>query len=512
MTAGLHMLTLVTVAAVPEHRCFLEGVDDGNETVPWSSGEVLAAIPRTSKGVLDSCHLLDFTNNSVSCSQWVYDGTYYQSSKAIEWNFVCSRRWMGAVAQSSYMFGVFTGAVVLGSLADKYGRKTIFYLSAVLQLILGVGVAFVPEFYSFLVVRFLYGVFGSAGSYITGFVLTMELVGPSKRTVCGITFQALFAVGVMLVAFWGYLIKDSTVLQVVYGLHGLLLIGHWWLIDESPRWLWAQGRVHEAVQIVQRAAKINGKGAMVDVAHFVSRGKATATTRSDRTYSVLDMFRTPNLRSRTLNVCLNWFANSLVYYGLSLNTGKMAGNPFLILFVMGLVEIPSYALTVALMDRTGRRSLISVFMLLGGIACIASAYIPQDTDAGSIASTTVAMLGKFFIAGSFAIVYNYTAELFPTVVRNTALGVGSMCARLSGALTPLITLLDSFDRTLPSVIFASIAVLSGLLSLILPETLNKGMPQTLQDGEDFGRGDTACASCYNKRSHQNYDVPLRNRE
>jgi tetrahydromethanopterin S-methyltransferase subunit C len=65
----------------------------------------------------------------------------------------------------------------------------------------------------------------------------------------------------------------------------------------------------------------------------------------------------------------------------------------------------------------------------------------SDTQAGSISVTTIVMIGKFFIAGSFAIIYNYTAELFPTVVRNTALGVGSMGARLSGALTPLITLL-----------------------------------------------------------------------
>lgn len=58
------------------------------------------------------------------------------------------------------------------SLFARYGRKTIFYLCAVLQLILGVAVAFVPEFYSLLVVRFFYGVFGSAGAYITGFVLS----------------------------------------------------------------------------------------------------------------------------------------------------------------------------------------------------------------------------------------------------------------------------------------------------------------------------------------------------
>jgi len=52
-------------------------------------------------------------------------------------------------------------------------------------------------------------------------------------------------------------------------------------------------------------------------------------------------------------------------------------------------------------------------------------------------------LGKFCIAGAFAIVYNYTVERFPTVVRNTAIGLGSMFARLAGGFTPLVTLLVS---------------------------------------------------------------------
>lgn len=56
----------------------------------------------------------------------------------------------------------------------------------------------------------------------------MELVGPSKRSVCGILFQTVFAVGIMVVAMWGYLISDIFLLQIVYGLHSLLLIPHFW--------------------------------------------------------------------------------------------------------------------------------------------------------------------------------------------------------------------------------------------------------------------------------------------
>lgn len=110
--------------------------------------------------------------------------------------------------------GVFFGAVFLGGLADKIGRKPVYCWSALLQLILGVVAAFIPEYYSFLAVRFLYGIFGSAGSYITGFVLTMETVGPSYRSICGIAFQAVFAGGFMLVAAWGALIKNHITLQV----------------------------------------------------------------------------------------------------------------------------------------------------------------------------------------------------------------------------------------------------------------------------------------------------------
>ncbi|XP_059474106.1 organic cation transporter protein [Neocloeon triangulifer] len=495
-TAGLHMLTLVTVAAVPDHRCLLENLESSLNAT-YDNPDASDFIP-TDSGALDSCHYLNSDNASVPCNAWVFDKQYHASSRAIEWNMVCDNRWMAAVAQSAYMFGVFTGAVVLGSLADKYGRKTIFCISAVLQLIFGVGVAFCPDFYSFLVVRFIYGIFGSAGAYITGFVLTMELVGPSKRTICGISFQAAFATGVMLVAAWGALISDRLLLQVIYGLHSLLLIPHYWLMDESPRWLWAQGRIHEAVCIVERATKINGQPTP-DTAFFVSRGISGQRTKEETadgsgSAGLIDLVRTPSLRAKTLNCCLNWFANSLVYYGLSLNTGKLLGNPFLMLFIVGLVEWPSYIATVLLMDRTGRRSLISSLMLLGGFACLLALYIPEG-----MLVTVIVMLGKFFIAGSFAIIYNYTAELFPTVVRNTALGVGSMCARLSGALTPLIGLLDSFDKTLPTFIFASLALISGALALLLPETLGKPMPQTLEEGEQFGKGDTACSSCFGRK-------------
>ncbi|KAL1490828.1 hypothetical protein ABEB36_013455 [Hypothenemus hampei] len=405
-------------------------------------------------------------------------------------------RWMGAVAQSAYMFGTFTGAVTLGNMADKYGRKPIFCWSAVLQLILGVGVAFSPNYYAFLVIRYLYGIFGSAGSYIPGFVLTMELVGPSKRSLCGISFQAAFAFGIMLVAAWGSIIKDRTLLQVIYGCHALVLMGHFWFMDESPRWLWANGRIKESVRVIQKGLKMNKRQKKIDDTKYMNKTPQVDDQQNEA--GMFDLFKTPRLRKMTLNICLAWFANSLVYYGLSLNTSSIKGNPYLVLFIMGLVEIPSYIITIYVMDKLGRRSITATNMIFGGLCCI----IATNLTAGSSTSSGFVFMGKFLIASSFAVVYNYSAELFPTVVRNSAMGLGSTCARTSGALTPLIILFDSFDPKLPSTIFAVISIVSGFLCLFLPETLNKAMPQTIEDGENYGVGDTCFTTCLSKKTER----------
>ncbi|XP_003706502.1 organic cation transporter protein [Megachile rotundata] len=499
LTAGLHMLTLLTVAAVPSHECNVPGPSYLNASEPN------ATLPQA----VDSCHYLDTDNVIKKCDSWTYDTQYFQSSRGMEWNFVCSQRWMGAVAQSTYMFGVFIGAVTLGSLADKHGRKIIFYVSSVAQLVLGVSVALINNYYIFLIIRFLYGIFGSAGAYITGFVLTMELVGASKRTICGVMFQLAFAVGFMLVAVWGAVIKDRMWLQITYGLHSALLIGHWWLMDESPRWLWAQGRISEALAIIRKGLKMNGNNVEIDTEKLISEGKVRQTEQEERSYGAVDLLKTPNLRKKTLNVCLNWFANSIVYYGLSLNSGNLVGNPFLMLFLSALVELPAYILICLVMDRTGRRCLVSSFMLVGGVCCILASTIPTGTSISSTAIVTIVLVGKACIAVSFAVIYNYTAELFPTVVRNTALGIGSMCARLSGALTPLIMLLDSFNPKVPAVLFGFVALVSGFLSMYLPETVNQAMPETIEDGENFGKNDTCFTTCLgSRRKGSSYEVTM----
>lgn len=121
MILGLHMLSLMTIAAVPDqYRCFIDGVDSLDSPAAWNSSEILSAIPNKN-GDLDQCSMYGPGNTTVSCTNYVYDKTYYHDTRAMDWNYVCDKEWMIKIAQTVYMLGVLTGALTLGPLADKIG-------------------------------------------------------------------------------------------------------------------------------------------------------------------------------------------------------------------------------------------------------------------------------------------------------------------------------------------------------------------------------------------------------
>ncbi|XP_037549885.1 solute carrier family 22 member 13b [Nematolebias whitei] len=86
--------------------------------------------------------------------------------------------------------------------------------------------------------------------------------------------------------------------------------------------------------------------------------------------------------------------------------------------------------------------------------------------------TIIAVLGKFAATASFSTVYVYTAELYPTVLRQNGVGLNSMCARMAGILAPLIKLLVVYHHTIPMLIYGTVPIVAGGLCVLLPETLN----------------------------------------
>ena len=60
------------------------------------------------------------------------------------------------------------------------------------------------------------------------------------------------------------------------------------------------------------------------------------------------------------------------------------------------------------------------------------------------------MVGKFGITSAYSMVYVYTAELYPTVVRNMGVGVSSTASRLGSILSPYFVYLGKYHGALES--------------------------------------------------------------
>lgn len=90
--------------------------------------------------------------------------------------------------------------------------------------------------------------------------------------------------------------------------------------------------------------------------------------------------RTPNNRLKTILITLNWFANEMVYVGLSYYGPSLGSEEHFSFFLSSVVEVPSYLFCWAIMDRWGRRWPLCLCMVSSGIACIITVLLPSGTE------------------------------------------------------------------------------------------------------------------------------------
>lgn len=503
--AAFHMVNSVFLLGIPKHRCKLPNYP--NDTFlsqgPAHDDLIKASIPKElnadNEVIYKQCYIFSTPaygnvtgGPEQSCGAWVYDKTVYENTFASEQNLICGKQIWASNSKMIFFAGVFVGALLLGALSDKIGRKKTLILSVLALLASSLAVAWAANFYLFCVLRFIVG-FSCAGTFMSAFVLGMEIVGPSKRLWAGVVIEYFFALGLVLLCLVGYLVREWKYNEIILSVPSVFILTYWWLLPESPRWLINRGKFEEAKVIIRKIAKRN----KVEVTE-----KQLDSLECDETATgqLWHLFTSRVLFVRTIVIFINWCVVSMVYYGLSLNSGSLAGDFYLNFFLTGLVEFPAYTLCLVLLDRVGRKKLHCACMVLGGLACICTIFTVLYIEKRHQMYTTVilAMLGKIGAAAAFAVIYVWSAELYPTVVRNVGMGASSSCARIGGMVSPYIadlsTLVDGhFGQALPLVVFGASSVIAGLLSLILPETLGANLPETIEDGKAFPNHDKKSA-------------------
>ncbi|XP_069092476.1 solute carrier family 22 member 7-like [Pleurodeles waltl] len=516
-TIPLHFLLNNFLAVVPPHRCALPDLEGfGNLT---EEELLLISIPREPDGTFSSCrmygepqwHLLEnYTwgppNNSTwrpskistwetpgastcgppnaftvqSCQHgWTYDHSQFTSTIATQWDLVCEKKWLNKASSTFFFIGVTVGAIFIGYLSDRYGRRTMLLVCCVFTLLFEMAAAVSVNYLMFAIFRSL------SGMSLSGFpiiipALGVEWVDMKHHTLAGFLGNVWGCIGIMLLSLVAYLIRDwRWLLVAVTCPYIVAIISIWWL-PESARWLLTKGKMQEAHDLLVRCSSMNGQAQLPPSINTEVLGKIAEEEHTDTHYSYFDLFRNPVLRKISICTGIVWFSMSFTYYGISLNISGFGVDMYLTQFIYGAIEMPFILSIYILMDKYGRRRSMAWPMLITGFSLGINVIIPVSLGA---LRTTVAAVGKGFSVSAAMAIFMCTIELYPTVLRQNGMGYNSFVSRIGVSVAPLTLLLDEVWKFLPQVIFSSAATVCGLVAFCLPETLNVQLPETVKDTE-----------------------------
>ncbi len=400
------------------------------------------------------------------------------STLVTDLGLVCDEQYKVALVGSIYMLGLFFGSFLFGFLADKIGRKKTLMISILTGNCGSLAGAFCTNYILHCITRFITAL-GDQGTFLTVFGLSIELVGSKRKTLVGNMTLVPYSIGECIFVLFALKFKQWWKLQVAVSLPLFLLLGLYFVLPESPRWLIAKGKFAEAKKTIEQAAKVNKVKLSPHLLEFDNNLGISGETLSSN-MGFVDLFRNRHVRKITVIMFVNWAVITLGFFGINLSATHLGTGIFSSYFMTALVEIPSYIFCTQVMDRWGRKPIFVGSLFLTGISAIFAAFLAE----GAV-QTGMVLLGKFGASTSVCIVYLYTAELYPTSIRSTASGLCSMMARFGGIAAPQVAIFlpKIAPKFLPLVIMGSSCLVGSLLSILLPETLGSDLPETFEDVE-----------------------------
>lgn len=193
---------------------------------------------------------------------------------------------------------------------------------------------------------------------------------------------------------------------------------------------------------------------------------------------MLDLFRTPNLRTNIIVMSFTWLVCSYCFYGVTYYISHLTGDVFVNVAATGSVCMCACIICIPLIKFSKRKTVVVAGNALCSLCLFIVGFVPEGK-----ASVVIGCIGELLCYIIFIVIYLYCTEMFPTVVRNAAIGICSMMARVGAMIAPFAADLRPYGKWCSPVAFAIFPMIAGLLCLLLPETKDCELTNTIEEAE-----------------------------
>jgi len=356
---------------------------------------------------------------------------------------------LGTVA-ALLTFGCLIGALFTGTFTEKFGRKKVMIITAVLYIISAFGCALAESATMLVVFRVLSGLAVGATSVVAPMYISEIAPAHSRGRLVSLN-QFAITIGIVLAYIFDYLLigfgyNAWRYMLAVPGFFGVLFL--LFLIvkfPESPRWLLAHARRDEAVKVLNSI----GGNALVTEELPAMESTLIAEQKKDK-MSVGELFKGKTgkiVLIGTIIAALQQITgiNAVIMFAPDIfqAAGSAKGDSVMQAMIVGLVNFLMTIVALWLVDKRGRKTLL----LWGAVGMIISlAYLafdfskPVQNGAGVLIALLVYI--SFFAASFAPVMWVIISEIYPNRIKGVAMSfstaVSWLCTFLTVYFAPVI--------------------------------------------------------------------------
>ncbi|XP_050494748.1 carcinine transporter-like [Bombus huntii] len=432
------------------------------------------------------------TNKTIKCTQWEYNFTQIPyPSIGTELDWVCDREYLVSTAQAIFFCGSIIGGFLVGWIADHKGRIPALMFCNGIALFASIFTASANSFWSFAVCRFLTGL-----AFDNCINIPLIIGKPSTK------YYNYIAVASTILPWIAYYIANRRYFTYVTAIPLLSVAITPWILPENARWYVSNGMMDKVVEKLRRIARINRRNPDSRI-YDILVSNMEAPDKIQESATLLDLFKTPRLARNTILLVAFWCFTLISFDDHVYSLKLIQSSVFVSFSIACATELPAGLLLALLLDRWGRRLCGFLTMAMTCVLSIAELMLHS-----MLAKLVMSILSRFCLNMAANVGLQYAAEPLPTPVRSQGVSFIHIFGIVAHSLAPYITDSAAIWEGFPMLIISTVSFFGAALVLFLPETVGQNLPQTIKQGEEFGRDQHFWSlPCYHKthfNGHQHY--------